>query len=322
MQDMTGTEYERWCASELAKRGFKNIRMTSASHDQGIDLIAESRGLTWGFQCKYYSSPVGNDAVQQAYAGKTYYGLDKAAVLSNQTFTLPAQTLAGETEVELWESFMPRESENASMILRIPAAVLLVCTLYSFFLTAAGPQLPQQELTVLAFALLSSLSVFLFADQSGALIFAAVCDLLFIVPALVMRVHLPLAAGFAFLLMLSLIRIVVFRKQKLMNDFRDEKEELRQLIRDTRGKYAEEIRTHLQEHLGKEVRLCRVDEKKDGTMVLFCTSAAKKEELALCEYTLNKEAEYEQAGLSFTLEPTGGRSFTARVRHRSGRDMS
>ncbi|MBQ9823545.1 MAG: restriction endonuclease [Solobacterium sp.] len=310
---MTGTEYERWCAQELAKLGYKNIRMTKGSHDQGIDLIASDRGISWGFQCKYYSSPVGNDAVQQAYAGMTYYGLDRTAVLTNQIFTAPAETLAEETGVELWENFSPEENTDASVILRIPSAILLICTLYAFFVSLEQPQPDQREMTVLAFALLSSASAFPGAKKSGALIFSCVCALLFIVPSLAMRAHTGLAAGFAVLFVLCLIRITVYRKQRMMNEYRDEKEELKKLIRDTRERYAEEIRIHLEDHLRTQVSVTGIQEKKDGTLVLSCTSAAKENEIALCEYTLNKEAEYEKTPVRFALTYTGGRTFTVKA---------
>ena len=43
--------------------------MTNATGDLGLDVIAEKQGLRYGIQCKYYSYPVGNIAVQVAYAG-------------------------------------------------------------------------------------------------------------------------------------------------------------------------------------------------------------------------------------------------------------
>ena len=129
---MTGIEYEQWCAARLRKKGFRNVRMTKASGDQGIDLIAGRNGLTYGFQCKYYSSPIGNDAVQEAYAGKTYYGLDKAAVITNQTFTASAAALAEQTGVELYELETPVSDDHGDLILRIPALILFLSSLYCF----------------------------------------------------------------------------------------------------------------------------------------------------------------------------------------------
>jgi hypothetical protein len=254
---------------------------------------------------------VGNDAIQQAYAGMTYYGLDRAAVLTNQTFTSPAETLAEETDVELWDHFAPREETDASVIIRIPAAVLLIRTLQAFFVNVTRLQPDQKDMTLLAFALLCGMSAFLGAGKSGALVFSCVCAVLFLVPALTMHVHTGLAAGFAVLLVLCLIRITVFRKQRMMNEYRDEKAELKSLIQDTRERYGEEIRIHLEDHLRRQVSVTGIHEKKDGTLVLYCSSPVKEDEIALCEYTLNKEAEYEKTPVRFALKYTGGRTFTA-----------
>lgn len=71
-----------------------NIRATGGSGDQGVDLLAERDGVSYAIQCKYYSSPVGNSAVQQAHAGCGYYGVAAAAVVTNSTFTRSAMQLA------------------------------------------------------------------------------------------------------------------------------------------------------------------------------------------------------------------------------------
>ncbi|WP_425311218.1 restriction endonuclease [Leptospirillum ferriphilum] len=42
-------------------------------------------------QCKRYSYPVGNSAVQEVLAGKSFYKTDVAAVVSKKTFTLSAK---------------------------------------------------------------------------------------------------------------------------------------------------------------------------------------------------------------------------------------
>ena len=150
---MTGIEYEQWCAARLRKKGFRNVRMTKASGDQGIDLIAGRNGLTYGFQCKYYSSPIGNDAVQEAYAGKTYYGLDKAAVITNQTFTASAAALAEQTGVELYELETPVSDDHGDLILRIPALILFLSSLYCFAEAVMNAESQGAHLSILFFAL-------------------------------------------------------------------------------------------------------------------------------------------------------------------------
>lgn len=101
--DITGHEYEHVCAKKLKKQGFTNVKVTKGSGDQGIDIIAHKDGKKYGIQCKYYSSPVGNWAVQEAFAGSRYYDCDYAVVMTNTTFTKSAKELANKIGVELWE---------------------------------------------------------------------------------------------------------------------------------------------------------------------------------------------------------------------------
>ena len=47
--------------------------VTPQSGDQGADLIIEKYGLKFVVQCKFYSNPVGNKAVQEVIAAKGFY---------------------------------------------------------------------------------------------------------------------------------------------------------------------------------------------------------------------------------------------------------
>ena len=100
---MSGPQFEEWCAALLRKHGFNPVRVVGGSGDQGMDLVAIRHGKKWLVQCKRYRKPVGNKAVQEAYAGKTYHHCQKAAVMSNTTFTPGAVNLAKATGVLLWD---------------------------------------------------------------------------------------------------------------------------------------------------------------------------------------------------------------------------
>jgi hypothetical protein len=93
-------QFEYWVADHLTRAGWAT-RVTSASADQGIDVIAQKDAIRIGIQCKLYSTPVGNKAVQEAIAGSGYYGLDVVAVLSNAPFTKSAIDLSHATGVVL-----------------------------------------------------------------------------------------------------------------------------------------------------------------------------------------------------------------------------
>lgn len=100
---MDGHQYEYQCAKMLKNKGFSKVAVTKGSGDQGIDVIAYSGGKKYGIQCKYYTSPVGNHAVQEAFAGAKYYNCDIAVVMTNNTFTQSAKDLAIKTDVLLWD---------------------------------------------------------------------------------------------------------------------------------------------------------------------------------------------------------------------------
>lgn len=95
-----GHAFERWVAAALSAFGW-DAEVTAASGDQGIDVIASRDGRRLGLQCKLYSTPIGNKAVQEAHAGKAFYGADRVGVLSNAPFTNSARDLAAATGVLL-----------------------------------------------------------------------------------------------------------------------------------------------------------------------------------------------------------------------------
>lgn len=103
-----GLEFEDWVASNLSKFGW-NARSTKGSGDQGVDVIATKNGVKVGVQCKLYSSNVGNKAVQEINAGRTFFKLDKVAVLTNAGYTKSARELAETCDVLLLSHYdIPR----------------------------------------------------------------------------------------------------------------------------------------------------------------------------------------------------------------------
>ncbi|WEQ58380.1 restriction endonuclease [Novacetimonas hansenii] len=97
---MNPYDYEEHCAILLRQIGW-NARATVASGDQGADVIADKDGKKIVLQCKLYSNPVGNDAVQQAFSAMGYYDCTHSAVVSNAGFTTSARQLASKNGVTL-----------------------------------------------------------------------------------------------------------------------------------------------------------------------------------------------------------------------------
>lgn len=98
--NFTPAEFETFCAEILRSHGW-DTRVTQQSRDQGVDVIASKSGRRVVIQCKLYSSPVGNKAVQEAAAGRAHEQADFGAVVSNNRYTAAAEELAKTNRVLL-----------------------------------------------------------------------------------------------------------------------------------------------------------------------------------------------------------------------------
>lgn len=101
IDEMEGHRFEYFIAKVLRENGFKNVNVTKASGDYGVDITANKDNQKWAFQCKRYSSNLGLKPIQEIYAGAKKYGADKAVVFTNVYFTPNAQTLAKTLNVRI-----------------------------------------------------------------------------------------------------------------------------------------------------------------------------------------------------------------------------
>lgn len=99
-ENLSPIEYEHLCADILREQGWE-ARVTQGSGDQGVDVLAIKDGMMLAVQCKKYSSPVGNKAVQEVIAGVGFYGANRGAVVTNNTYTPSARQLAGSHNILL-----------------------------------------------------------------------------------------------------------------------------------------------------------------------------------------------------------------------------
>ena len=98
-----GHDFEYYCADILRNNGFQNVLVTKGSGDQGVDITAIKDGIRYAFQCKHYSTALGNAPVQEVYAGKAIYNCHVGVVMTNSTFTKGAIEAAEKTGVLLWD---------------------------------------------------------------------------------------------------------------------------------------------------------------------------------------------------------------------------
>lgn len=100
VQSMDGITYEHHCANILAANGWTTT-VTKATGDQGVDVIARRGDIKLVVQCKRYSAPVGNKAVQEVIAAQQFEDATHAVVVSTAPYTDSARALAHKTGVYL-----------------------------------------------------------------------------------------------------------------------------------------------------------------------------------------------------------------------------
>lgn len=101
-----GRQFEFYTGYLLKLLNYTNIKVTRATGDFGVDVIATSpKGKKIGFQCKHYkhNSTLGYHSVEEAYCGTKYYNLDKGVVIANRPFTKHAKKGADGVGVVLWD---------------------------------------------------------------------------------------------------------------------------------------------------------------------------------------------------------------------------
>lgn len=103
IDDMSGQNFENYCANILTYYGFKNIEVTKSSGDQGVDIIGYYDNIKFAVQCKRYSNRLSNNPIQEVVAGKNFYNCQGAMVLTNNYFTDSAIELAKANKVVLWD---------------------------------------------------------------------------------------------------------------------------------------------------------------------------------------------------------------------------
>lgn len=99
-ETMSPEEFEHYCACVLRERKW-DARVTQFSGDQGVDIVAEKRGMRIVLQCKKYAKPVGNRAVQEVVAGIAHQNAQRGVVVTTSGYTSSALKLAASNQVLL-----------------------------------------------------------------------------------------------------------------------------------------------------------------------------------------------------------------------------
>lgn len=98
--NMSPDEFEHYCAALLSRAQWR-AQVTPAGADQGVDIVAEKRGQRIVVQCKMYSKPVGNRAVQEIVAGIAHLEAQRGVVVTTVGYTPAAEALAASNRILL-----------------------------------------------------------------------------------------------------------------------------------------------------------------------------------------------------------------------------
>lgn len=300
---MNGLEYEKYCLEWLKKQGYHHPELTKASGDQGIDILAYRKRKKYGFQCKYYGNPVGNEAVQQAYSGAAYYHCDAASVITNTTFTKSAVALAEETDVILYENVDPSSIRFIPVFHRILSLTALIAGI--IFLKEDM----QSDLHVFtSVSILFSGITGMFPDQFSMCFLSVLLALLSCILCFV-RSRFYIMIYLIFYFLFQLIRLVSLEKQRAIFQQETIRNELKKEIETG----TEEIGKHL-EMLLKDEFHCEMQLKeavhisKEHLEFTFLAGRNIEEDIALAQYSLNQMAKHEGMNDQYTFRSVSKRT--------------
>ena len=106
-----GVKFENYCMKILKEHGWE-VKETPNTGDQGVDLIASINDLRICIQCKDHEKTIGNKAVQEISAGKSFWKGTHAILVSKSGFTKSAQKLAKSNKVSLINEYQLKDLEK------------------------------------------------------------------------------------------------------------------------------------------------------------------------------------------------------------------
>lgn len=311
IRSMDGFDYEKYCIRYLQKHGYKNAELTKSGADQGLDIIAYRHHLKYGFQCKYYEKPVGNSAVQEAYAGAAHYGCDKAAVITNTSFTKSALELAKDTDVLLYSHVDPVKSNRLFNLLRIFLIPGLIYCMVIFYKQAQTGSQSNDMLVMYTSFLFIGLVCGMFSHNAWILSLLSV--LLCAIYILISHVSRYVFIYLCLVLILLTIHFLIL----LLNHMKDLKQDRRKLQEENIHIKQEEIMDTLHKEIETElncpVSLTNVSFSKK---TLTCTCVSQKyiqDDLPLLAYSLEQRSAAKDHANHYDLKQLSPRSFQIQV---------
>lgn len=319
MNGMDGQGYEKYCAQWLKKHGYHDISLTRTTGDQGIDILAFRHGKQYGFQCKYYERPVGNEAVQQAYSGAAYYDCDVPVVITNSTFTRAAIDLAEETGVILMDQIDPDQKKHLFSFTQILSIITSFEGVWAFSQYSRHPMIAFNDISVWSdLALIAGGLCGLYAGNHLVLcLLAVILDLTYLIlDFTILYQNRNLFSLLFWCLVLILygclsVHAILMVRRKNNHETRIIRHEIHQEIQQKVNDLGKHLEVIFSEELHCVIHLESAKHQSDGTSTfVFHTSKDVRNDLPLLEYSLNQYAEHDQINDRYSLTADTSRSYT------------
>lgn len=291
---LDGKKYEKYCCEYLKKHGFHHIQLTKTSNDQGIDILAYKNHKKYGFQCKYYDTPVGNFAVQEAFTGAAYYNCDKACVITNTTFTRSALQLAEETDVLLYEHIDQHAKKIFPLLFK---GIFLIPTLACIYLFNQERLLTSYSTLRILSTLFFLISYFLFLNFERSILssylsafFSILSLLLFLFdkPFVYPYQEIFLLSIFAFHIILDVYIFIYHQKQRKYYNLTVQKEK-EEMLMDEIQKYGSTLAREISEDIHITITLTSFHKENQTITYHFRTYADISKDLALVQFEYNQK---------------------------------
>ena len=94
-------QFEYEVAMWMTEAGYQ-ARVTQASHDGGVDVLATRNGEKIVVQCKRWTRPVGPDKVRELAGARSDWKAERALLVTTSDFTDDALATAKRLDIELW----------------------------------------------------------------------------------------------------------------------------------------------------------------------------------------------------------------------------
>lgn len=103
LRKLDSYEFEIFVAELYAKLGYENVSVTPESNDQGVDILGQRNGASYGFQCKRYgpNTTVGGPEVQGFFGAATQADCEYKVFVTTGSFTSGARDAAEKLKIEL-----------------------------------------------------------------------------------------------------------------------------------------------------------------------------------------------------------------------------